>query len=162
MPGEITGSVKNLTAENLPTVEAASTSIKVDIPWRFVIPIAAFLLGGGAIGGVTSIFMPGNSSSAELQTFKGEQNTQHGQINETLKRQDAHAKKQDGRIEDISKTVSSVQTTQQKDVARTEARRLTEKIPNRTDREETYDRLYELNLKHLQRGEDPCATVNCN
>jgi hypothetical protein len=136
--------------------------IKVDIPWRFVLPIIGFLLGGGAIAGVTSMFGVTPSSADALSVFKAEQSVQHDDINKTLEAQDTRAKKQDERIADISKTVSSVQMTQQKDVARNEARRLTEKIPNRAEREETYDRLYELNLKHLQRGEDPCANVNCN
>lgn len=167
MPGKKDPSVKMPTDATplsvpVPPVETPSTSIKVDIPWRLVLPIAAFLLGGGTLAGVTTAFTGAAASPQELSAFKLEQNQQHAHINQTLEEQDKHAKVQDGRIEDIGKVVKSVQSTQLRDVARTEARRLTEKIPNRVERENTYDRLYELNLRRLERGTDPCGSISCD
>ena len=142
-------------------VELAPSGVKLQIPWRIVIPVVAFLIGGGTLTAVTQAFT-GATEPAGLATFKKDQDSQHAQINKTLEDQDKRAKKQDERIDDISKTVKSVQSTQLRDVARTEARRLTEKIPNRLERENTYDRIYELNLRRLERGSDPCGSISCD
>lgn len=147
---------------SLPPVEIAKNGIKVTIRWKLIAAIASAVLGGVGIAGATTVVGVTFASADDVQAFKIDQDVQHSRINKSLDDQDAHAKAQDDRIADINKTVSSVQTTQQRDVARTEARRLTEKINNRLEREETYDRLYELNLKRLQRGDDPCGSIDCD
>jgi hypothetical protein len=143
-------------------VEIGKTGIKFRITWKHIMSGIGILLGSGILAGGATLFNVGSSVADDFSSFKKDQRVVHQDIDKTLKAQDVRAVAQDARISDISKVVTSVQTTQQRDVARTEARRLTEKIPNRSEREEAYDRLYELNLKHLQRGEDPCGTVNCN
>jgi len=143
-------------------VELAPEGLKIRVRWKFIVSVLGFLLCGGSFAGVAAMFNVGTSVADDFSTFKSEQGSAHLHIDSALDSQDSRAKAQDDRIEGISKVVSSVQTTQQRDVARTEARRLTEKIQNRIEREESYDRLYELNLKHLQRGEDPCGTVSCD
>lgn len=145
-----------------PPVELAKNGIKVTIRWKFIAAIVSTAVGALGVAGVTAVVGVNFASATELSEFKSDQDMQHSRINKTLEDQDTHAKAQDTRIEEISKTVSSVQTIQQRDVARNEARRLTEKIPKREEREETYDRLYELNLKRLQRGDDPCGSVSCD
>lgn len=149
-------------ATSIPPVEIAKNGIKVTIRWKLIAAIASAVLGGVGIAGATTVVGVTFASADDVQAFKIDQDVQHSRINKSLDDQDAHAKAQDGRIADINKTVSAVQTTQQRDVARTEARRLTEKINNRIEREETYDRLYELNLRRLQRGEDPCGSISCD
>ena len=142
-------------------VEIAKNGVKVKISWKFIVSAVMIALGGTSLAGVATMFNVGTSVADDFTAFKSEQSSQHTHINTSLEMQDSHAKTQDGRIEDISKAITSVQTTQQRDVARTEARRLTEKITNRDEREEAYDRLYELNLRRLQRGVDPCGTLAC-
>lgn len=143
-------------------VELASNGIKIRIRWKFITSVVGALLGSLGLAGIATLFNVGTSVADDFTVFKSEQRTQHTHINTVLETQDKRSEAQDGRIEDISKAVTSVQTTQQRDVARTEARRLTEKIQNRADREEAYDRLYELNLVRLRTGRDPCANVNCD
>jgi hypothetical protein len=143
-------------------VELASDGIKVKVRWKFIISILGLLLGGGGLASIAAIFNVGSSVASDFDAFKSDQSFQHTKIDTTLKDQDARATAQDGKIEVISKGITSVQTIQQRDVARTEARRLSEKIGNRKDREDTYDRLLELNLRRLARGEDPCANTNCD
>jgi hypothetical protein len=143
-------------------VELAKNGIKLQIPWRFIVPIVGFLLCGGTLAGVGAMFSTGSvEASPAFESFRSMQERQHIDIDGTLKRQDQHALEQDSKIENIKNVVSSVQTTQQRDVARNEARRLTEKIKDRIERENTYDRIYELNLRRLQRGLDPCGTIAC-
>jgi hypothetical protein len=143
-------------------VELAPGGFKIRIRWKFILSIFGLLLGGGGLASVAAMFNAGTSVAGDFDSFKSEQSFQHTLIDNTFKDQDARTKLQDGRIETISKAITSVQTTQQRDVARTEARRLSEKISNRKDREDTYDRLLEFNLRRLGRGEDPCANVNCD
>lgn len=147
---------------SLPPVELAKNGIKVTIRWKLIATIASIVIGGVGIAGATTVVGVNFASADDVKAFKVDQDIQHSRINKALDDQDTHAKAQDARIEDINKTVSAVQTTQQRDVARTEARRLTEKITNRIEREETYDRLYELNLRRLQRGDDPCGSIDCD
>lgn len=58
--------------------------------------------------------------------------------------------------------LGQVQRTQHKDIARTEARRLTENIKDRTEREDKYDALLDLNISRLKKGEDPCSNLDCS
>lgn len=143
-------------------VELAPGGIKVRIRWKVIAGVIGFLFAGGSLAGVGAMFNVGTSVAGDFDSFKATQASAHTHIDSALVAQDTHAKDQDVKIETISKTISSVQTIQQRDVSRTEARRLTEKIGNRKDREDTFVRLYELNLRRLGRGEDPCANVNCD
>jgi len=65
------------------------------------------------------------------------------------------------KIGGLEEKVDGVQNFQIKQDARQEARRLTENIRSRTEREKEYDRLRERNEKRLKDGEDPCTTLDC-
>jgi len=143
-------------------VEVVPGGFKFKVRWKFVASCVGLFLGGSTVAGLATTVGVGTSVAQDFDSFKMVQGYAHDHIDKTLKTQDDHATEQDGKIKVISDVIGSVQTTQQRDVARTEARRLTEKIRDRDEREEAYDRLYELNLKRLQRNVDPCGTVNCN
>jgi hypothetical protein len=68
----------------------------------------------------------------------------------------------DTSIDQISSRITDIQTVQHKQYARDEARRLTETIKQRRQREATYDRLVELNLRRLASGREPCGNVECS
>ena len=143
-------------------VEIKKGGISFNIRWKFIFSCVGLILGGGTVAGLATTVGVGSTVASDFDTFKSSQGYAHEKIDKTLSSQDKRAETQDAKIEDINKVVTSVQTTQQRDVSRTEARRLTEKIKDRDEREATYDRLYELNLKRLQRGADPCGTVSCD
>jgi len=161
-PPPIPGSAESSEISDLAPVELAKGGIKFTVRWKFILSVVGFLLCGGSFASVAAMFNVGTSVADDYDGFKAVQTSAHMRIDSALETQDKKAAVQDARIEAIGGIVTSVQTTQQRDVARTEARRLTEKISNRKDREDTYDRLYELNLRRLNRGEDPCANVNCD
>lgn len=58
--------------------------------------------------------------------------------------------------------LNAVQEVQHRQIARDESRRITEKIRSRTRRENEYDRIYNLNIKKLKSGKDPCSDLSCN
>jgi uncharacterized coiled-coil protein SlyX len=143
-------------------VEVVPGGFKFKVRWKFIASCLGVFLGGGTIATLATTVGVGTSVADDFGTFKMSQGYAHEHIEKALESQDKRATEQDKKIEGISDVIGSVQTTQQRDVARTEARRLTEKIRDREEREETYDRLYELNLRRLQRGSDPCGNVSCN
>lgn len=151
------------TVSNEPLSEAPAEFVPggIKIRWKFILTVITAVLGGGTIAGLGVTVGTKDTVSTEFNQFKSEQDDVHAHITETLKKQDERSVSQDLKIETISGVITAVQTTQQRDVARNEARRLTEKISNREEREFAYDRLYELNLKHLSRGEDPCGSLSC-
>lgn len=57
--------------------------------------------------------------------------------------------------------VDDVKDYQVEQDARQEARRITEEIPGREQREREYDRIRELNEQRLKNGKEPCATRTC-
>jgi len=59
-------------------------------------------------------------------------------------------------------SLDAIQETQHKSIARGEARRVTQKISNRAKREEAYDRIRDLNMKRLKKGQDPSLNLRCN
>lgn len=142
-------------------IEVVPGGFKFKIRWGFIASALGIVLGGGTLAGLATTVGVGSSVADDFSDFKNQQIVSHEQIEKAFTKQDDRATKQDDKIEDINKVVTSVQTIQQRDIARNEARRITESIKDRREREEAYDRIYELNLKRLQRGMDPCATVNC-
>ena len=152
---------KTISDANIP-IQIVENGIKFKVRWRFLASVIGVLLGGGSIAGLTAIVGTGTSVASDLKEFKFEQDARHIHIDSVLSEQDKHARMQDTKLADVSQAIISVQTTQQRDVARNEARRVTEYIKDRQTREREYDRVYELNLRRLQRGEDPCGNVNCD
>lgn len=152
---------KTISDANIP-IQIVENGIKFKVRWRFLASVIGVLLGGGSIAGLTAIVGTGTSVASDLKEFKFEQDARHIHIDSVLSEQDKHARMQDTKLADVNQAIISVQTTQQRDVARNEARRVTEYIKDRQTREREYDRVYELNLRRLQRGEDPCGNVNCD
>ena len=162
MTREATAKTKQGSTELTPEQEVGISAgdLKIQIPWKMIITIAAVLLGGGTVAGVTTTLGGGEESSG-LNVFRSEQTAAHKLIDASLESASKRAEKQDEKIAGVAKVVGQVQITQQRDVARNEARRVTADISNRKEREAAYDRLYELNLKRLQRDADPCGTLSC-
>ena len=136
--------------------------LKLRIHWRMIVCILGVIVGGGSVAGITTTLGTSTASSDELGVFRTEQVDAHRVIDRALVEAGELAAAQDTKIEQVSRDIQSVQTIQQRDISRTEARRLTEKIGSRREREEQFDRLYELNLKRLGRNADPCGTLSCD
>jgi hypothetical protein len=69
---------------------------------------------------------------------------------------------QETKIDNIENKVDHIQHVQHRQVARQEARRITEKIQDRHERERNYDRLLDINIRRLRENKDPCATLHCD
>jgi ABC-type phosphate transport system auxiliary subunit len=145
----------------LPGEEKPKT-IRIDstggsLSWKgwgyFIGSILTVVLGGGTIAGVQLVTKEDLQASEQIQSAKV------AQVEENVKRDIGSI---NAKIGDLDTKVVKVQSYQIKQDARQEARRLTETIKDRDEREEEYDRLRELNVKRLEEGKDPCATLQCS
>lgn len=132
------------------------------VSWRTVFAMLVALLGGGS-GGM-AMFEIGNESKvdAKLQEIKSVESTRHSTVQIKL---DDHAiilEDHNKKISKIDQGVEEIQLVQHKSVSREEARRLTVGIKSRETRERNYDRLVDLNLRRLRKGDDPCANIECS
>lgn len=143
-----------------PTISANGKGIRLRIPWRFASLIGAMVIGSGlTIVGVMRFI--GVASASELQTVSTKNDAEHGAIQGKLKDQGAFNTAISGKVDVMATRLESVQTVQNRSIARDEARRVTAAIRDRNEREHEYDRLLGLNLDRLERGEDPCGTLAC-
>lgn len=133
----------------------------ISIHWKYLLIAVVVIFGGG--GSWIGISLATTSQVEEKIQFQAE-------------KQKACDKDQDQKIELNSKGIeevrvisgqvkfklNAVQEVQHRQIARDEARRITGTIVNRRRRETEYDRVYNLNMKRLERGADPCSSLSCD
>jgi hypothetical protein len=137
----------------------------VEISWRtLLMAVAVVLTGGGSVGALS--FASENFVEEKVQESADEietkQKARDDQLDVTL---DQHADtiKTNGKvIGEVQLDVNAIQRIQHQQYARDEARRVTAKIGSRSLREETYDRLVDLNLARLKNDKPPCANLDCS
>ncbi len=119
--------------------------------------LSVLLFGGGGVAAwdVASTEDVRNGIMQHTIQERMEADTRYERINGVVAKQ--------GRdIGKIKTKVDDIQNVQQRQIARQEARRLTAGIKDRKEREQTYDRLLERNLRRLEAGRDPCSTLVCD
>lgn len=126
--------------------------------WRNIIITAIVLLGGS--GGLAAFDLVGKGDVKEciedaLTTERMKADLRFGQIDTVIQKQRVE-------LAEINSNVKDIRMMLGRDVARQEARRLTESIKNRRERENAYDRLLDRNLRRLESGKDPCLTIACD
>jgi hypothetical protein len=124
--------------------------------------ILGILIGGGGVtgGGLAAFDFSTEKDVKEIVEKKAEEitsvdNARHVKIDQTFK-------KQGQAIQQLKTGVEGIQDTQIREIARTEARRLTKHIQDRVTREAQYDRLFVRNIKRLEAGRDPCSNLACD
>jgi hypothetical protein len=134
----------------------------VYIPPKVLLVVVAVFLGSGAgVGGVTKFL---NGSGDDKGSHKGDKgNSDEGNKNYNVRFQSIEStqKIHTQKIGALETKTNDIQTVQHGDIARTEARRLTEDIKNRDEREREYDRLVDLNIKRLKENDPPCSDRRC-
>jgi hypothetical protein len=133
----------------------------VQIPWKFIF-FALAVLGGGGIGSWgLQTFLGTSASASELQMVSSRNDSEHSEIKGTLVVQQKVTAENTTAIKGVTETVQKIESAQTRDIARAEARRLTDDIPNRKVAEREYERLFERNLQRMARGLDPCGSLAC-
>lgn len=133
----------------------------VQIPWKFIVFAFAILAGGGVGSWGLQTFLGTSASASELQMVSTKNDSEHSEIKSTLETQQVATEFNAAAIKGVTETVRKIESAQTRDIARTEARRLTDDIQNRKIAEREYDRLFEQNLRRMSRGLDPCGSLAC-
>jgi len=133
----------------------------IHINWKYLlIGIIVIFAGGGSWFGIALATKDQVDDKIQIQAEK-QKNTDTAQ--------DAAIKENSKEIHEVKEIsgqvkfkLNAVQEVQHRQIARDESRRLTEKIRSRQRRENDYDRIYNLNIKRLKAGKDPCSDLSCN
>jgi sortase (surface protein transpeptidase) len=133
--------------------------------WRAVITVAAVLLGGG--GTWTAIDFASKEyvdESIEANTAKiiDAEDAKMDEIDKSVQKNSTELKQHGRVIGEVRIDIGEIQKVQHQQYARDEARRVTSSIKNRSLREQTYDRLVDLNLARLRNDKAPCANFDCS
>ena len=116
---------------------------------------AAVLTTLGGAGGYVGFQLV---TAAELQASEQKTETRVAEVEENVKEEVSGINLKIGKL---GEKVDEVQDFQVAQDARQEARRVTESIRSRNEREDEYDRLRELNEGRIKEGKDPCTTRDC-
>jgi len=142
--------------------EIAIKSNGLVVSWRTVFAMIVALLGGGSGGFAMVEVATEGKVDEKIQDVIEVEKVRHTGVQLLL---DDHAKilkKHDDKISRIDQGIEQIQQVQHRSVSRDEARRITETIESRVAREREYDRLVDLNLKRLRKGDDPCGNMECS
>ncbi len=133
----------------------------IQVPWKFILLGLTVLAGGGIGSWGLQTFLGTSASASELQVVSTKNDAEHSEIKGTLVVQQQITTENTTAIKGVTATVEKIESAQTRDIARAEARRLTDDIPNRKVAEREYERLFERNLQRMARGLDPCGTLAC-
>ncbi|MEN6368598.1 MAG: hypothetical protein ABFD77_02745 [Thermotogota bacterium] len=133
----------------------------IHIGWKILLTVLGVIAGGGAGSYAMQLLLGGVASSATLDEVSTQNDSDHKEIRGTLAEQQKVTAENTTAIRGVTATVEKIESAQTRDIARAEARRLTDDIPNRKVAEREYERLFERNLQRMARGLDPCGTLAC-
>ena len=145
------------------SITANGKKVTIRVPWKIISGIIVLLLGGG-LSTVGVLKCMGVASASEVQALKTDNDGVHATIRSTQKQDHDMTISNDTAVKALTVSVGGIQSTMIKDVARREARRLTDKIRDRVEAEKAYDRLFDKNIGRMTEKvpRDPCGTIECD
>ena len=146
--------MKNPASDDKP-----KNGVQVYIPPKLASVILAVLIGTGAgsLGGLKLFNRSDGDKSSHNSTHMNRDEIFNVRFENIEKQQVEHTEK----IAQLEETTQQIQDVQHQDIARAEARRVTKDLVNRRRRQEMEDRIYEVNLARLKKGEPPCLDRSC-
>jgi hypothetical protein len=145
------------------SITANGKKVTIRIPWKIISGIIVLLLGGG-LSTVGVLKCMGVASAAEVESLKTDNAGEHTTIRATQEQDHKMTVANDTAVKALTVSVGGIQSTMVKDVARREARRLTDQIKNRTQAERLYDSLVDKNIRRMTADPplDPCGSLECD
>ena len=138
--------------------------MQVGIKWAKRAIVALLSLAG--VGGVgwmgVQVVLVKPASAADMSVRFEKNDIEHGNILTTQKADHALTVANDTAVKALTQEVGGIKNILSKDVARKEAHRLTDEIRDRRRAAFEYDRIFEINLRRLAAGKDPCGTLACD
>lgn len=132
----------------------------ININWKVLLILTTILFGGGATYTGYQLVTKEKLDQAILNYDQRVEN-RNAKQDETIQQNSAAIVENGKVIGTIRISLDAIQETQHKTIARQEARRVTQTISNRNKREEAYDRIRDINIKRLKKGDDPCLDLKC-
>ena len=145
------------------TVDGKSVRVQVGIKWaRRIIITMLSLASAGGVGWVgINIATIKPAAAAELMALDKQNSKDHDAIRQTQSADHAMTVVNDTAVKNLTQEVGGIKSVLSRDVARKEAHRLTDDIRDRRRSAFEYDRIFEMNLRRLAAGKDPCGTLEC-
>lgn len=144
-------------------VDAKSVRIRIGVKWAKHAVVA--LLSLASVGGVGyvgfNVVTINPASAAEVKALDASNSSDHKAIRGELRAEADKASVDRAALATVTQTVQRMEDKQIRGQAREEAHRLTDDIRDRRRAAFEYDRLFELNLRRLAAGRDPCGTLAC-
>jgi hypothetical protein len=144
-----------------PSDSPPKNGVQIYVPPKLASVLIAILLGAAGGGfGVTKLVNGSGADKQGKEPSKDNRNKRYNvrfELDNVKKTQGEHGVK----IENLEKTTGEIQTVQHQNIARQDARRVTEKITNRDEREREFDRIYDLNMTRLKGKKPPCVDRRC-
>lgn len=130
--------------------------IESKMPLRTILALIILTLGGG--GGVAVLehnFVSAQEVEKAINNRMSKEDERYNKLSELIEAQSISVK-------ELTKNLNKVQNSLDKQVARSEAFRITSNIKNRIHWKRAYDRVYDLNMIRLRLGKEPCQTLTCD
>jgi hypothetical protein len=130
--------------------------IVVNVPPKLALIVVVVLLGsGGSLVGFTKAL---NGSGADESSHISDLKDREAKLNKLEKAVETNTDS----IESLELQLTAIQKVQHNDIARSEARRVTRDITNQKKRQVLEDRIYQVNMTRLQKGDPPCLDLTCS
>jgi len=133
----------------------------IRLSWKLLLVVAAMIAGGGAGSYGLQAFFGASASADEIKGLESRNDGEHGVMRGGIEQCQETTAENSTAIKAVTTTVGKIESTQVRDIARKEARRLTDELRNRRQADVEYDRLFEQNLRRMSRGLDPCGSLAC-
>lgn len=121
-----------------------------EITTKQIVLAVVVLLGGGGMAAADMVFCE-DPKAMDFVTSE--------QMEKAL---DDRISTVDNNIDDLKKSVTTIQVTLNKQAAREAALKAVEGVKNKNESLSLYNQMYDRNMQRLARGEEPCYTLKCN
>jgi hypothetical protein len=140
-------------------------SLRLRVRLKYLRWAVASLLSVAGIGGAgwvgVKVVAVKPASAAEVQALDSSNAKDHRAIRDELRSEAVKTAADRTELSAVTATVRRMEDKQIRGQAREEAHRLADEIRDRRRSAFEYDRLFELNLRRLAAGKDPCGSLAC-
>lgn len=143
-----------------PSQPPPRNDIVVNVPPKLALIVVVVLLGsGGSLVGFTKAL---NGSGGDGGSHISDLKDREAKLNKRFEVVENAVETNTDSIESLELQLTAIQKVQHNDIARSEARRVTRDITNQKKRQVLEDRIYQVNMTRLQKGDPPCLDLTCS
>ena len=143
-----------------PSTPSPKNDIVVNVPPKVAFIVLVVLLGsGGSLVGFTKALNgSGGDDSGHISDLKDRET----KLNRRFEAVETAVRTNTDSIDNLELQLTAIQKVQHNDIARSEARRVTQGVTPQKKRQVLEDRIYQVNMTRLQKGDPPCLDLTCS